>query len=112
MQCSLPTEAADQVEARAHAAELKYVAFMLRLLRTFIMAAFSTRDADAYQGATLARRSSSVRSGRAGDAIETAEGNNSEEGASFKQLRTLLEGPAGVEIVELVDYSALQRQVI
>jgi hypothetical protein len=82
---------------------------MLRLLRTFIMAAFSTRDADAYQGATLARRSSSV---RAGDGGEPEDPETAGEGTSFKQLRTLLEGPMGIEIVELVDYSALQRQVL
>ena len=39
--------------------DLKYLAFTLHLLRTFIMAAFSTSDADAYEVATLVRKSSS-----------------------------------------------------
>lgn len=38
--------------------ELKYLAFALRLLRTFVMAAFSTNNADVYQVAVLARRAS------------------------------------------------------
>ena len=44
------------------------------------MAAFSTRDADAYKAATLARRSSSVRANEGGELYE-AEG--SKEGSSF-----------------------------
>ena len=108
MKCSVPTAEPDLAASLGQTVELKYVAFMLRLLRTFIMAAFSTRDADAYQAATMARRSSSVR---------TEEGESSEvrppaEGSSFKQLQGLLAGPVGVEIVELVDYPALQRQVL
>ena len=106
MDCAVPLGADELGTATAQAVELKYVAFMLRLLRTFIMAAFSTRDADAYQAATLARRSSSVRAGEGG---EQPEAEASGEGASFKQLQSLLEGPMGIEIVELVDYSALQR---
>jgi hypothetical protein len=106
MQCSLQEEGAGSVEAWAQLVELKYVAFMLRLLRTFTLAAFSTRDTKAYEGATLARRSSSV---RAGDGEEAVDAPAPGESASFSQLRTLLEGPMGVEIVEEVDYSALQR---
>jgi hypothetical protein len=88
---------------------LKYLAFMLRLLRTFIMAAFSTNDTDAYQAATLARRSSSTREVDQGELQGPAV---AEEATSFKQLQALLAGPTGLEIVELVDYSALQRQVL
>ena len=49
MECTVPLGAEEPGPASAQAVvELKYVAFMLRLLRTFIMAGFSTRDADAY----------------------------------------------------------------
>jgi ubiquitin carboxyl-terminal hydrolase 34 len=110
MDCAVPSGAKEQGTAAAQSVELKYLAFMLRLLRTFVMAAFSTRDADAYQVATLARRSSSVRAGEGGEASQEAE--VPAEGSSFQQLRSLLEGPMGVEIVDLVDYSTLQRQVL
>lgn len=106
MACTVPGGAAEPESAAAQSVELKYVAFMLRLLRTFIMAAFSTRDADAYQAASLARRSSSV---RASDGGESPEPDATCEGTSFRQLQSLLAGPIGIEIVELVDYSALQR---
>jgi len=93
----------------AESFDLKYVAFMLRLLRTFIMAAFSTNDTDAYKVAALAKRSSSIRESDHG---EPQDDTNLEEGTSFRQLQNLLEGPMGLEIVEAVDYSALQRQVL
>lgn len=59
MTCELPSPASPDSKDRAESRELKYVAFMLHLLRSFIMAAFSTSDADAYQIAALARRNSS-----------------------------------------------------
>ena len=109
MACAVPLGEDEPSTAEAQSVELKYVAFMLRLLRTFIMAAFSTRDADAYQAATLARRSSSV---RASDGGEPHDAETAGEGSSFRQLQSLLEGPMGIEIAEMVDYSALQRQVL
>jgi hypothetical protein len=42
--------------------ELKYLAFILHLLRTFLMAALSTNDCLAYEMATLARKNSSIKS--------------------------------------------------
>ena len=42
--------------------ELKYLAFILHLLRTFLMAALSTNDSLAYEMATLARKNSSIKS--------------------------------------------------
>jgi hypothetical protein len=41
--------------------ELKYLAFILHLLRTFLMAALSTNDSLAYEMATLARKNSSLK---------------------------------------------------
>lgn len=86
---------------------------MLRLLRTFILAAFSTRDQEAYKAASLALRSSSsvTSSGRATDAGQAPQPDE-DEGSSFKHLRTLLEGDVGVEIADKVDYSALQSHVL
>lgn len=40
--------------------ELKHVAFLLKLLRIFIMAAFSTSSLDSYAAVTLVRRSSAL----------------------------------------------------
>ena len=48
---------------------------------------------------------------RASDGGESPEPLAS-EGTSFTQLKSLLAGPIGIQIVELVDYSALQRQVL
>jgi hypothetical protein len=118
MSCSVPKSSGESGLASAHSveAELKYVAFMLRLLRTFVTAAFSTRDEEAYAAAALARRNSSSGprsgSGKPGSlalAPTDLGAPTLEEGSSFKQLKALLQGPAGVAVVELVDYSALQR---
>ena len=48
MACTVPGELEGGDRGANQSVELKYLAFMLHLLRTFIMAAFSTRDADAY----------------------------------------------------------------
>lgn len=109
MACTLPSSDDASGGELKESLDLKYVAFMLRLLRTFIMAAFSTSDADTYKVATLARRSSSTKDGEQGETDGEAV---VQEGSSFKQLQNLLAGPTGLEIVELVDYSALQRQVL
>lgn len=61
MACTMPAPDTPSSGSFAESFELKYVAFMLRLLRTFIMAAFSTSDSDAYQVAALAKRSSGVK---------------------------------------------------
>jgi len=71
-----------QGEALEGLFELKYLAFVLSLLRTFIMAAFSTNDSDVYQVAVLARRTSQ----REGDQNEVQGGAATEESSSFKQL--------------------------
>ena len=62
--------------------ELKYLAFVLSLLRTFIMAAFSTNDSDVYQVALLARRASQ----REEDQNEIQGEAVTEESSNFKQL--------------------------
>ena len=60
MACSVASDSDSSSKDSSESFELKYLAFMLHLLRTFVMAAFSTSDSDAYQVATLARRSSSI----------------------------------------------------
>ena len=60
MACSVASDSGSSGEDSSESFELKYLAFMLHLLRTFVMAAFSTSDSDAYEVATLARRSSST----------------------------------------------------
>ena len=71
-----------QGEALEGLFELKYLAFVLSLLRTFIMAAFSTTGSDVYEVAVLARRASQ----REGDQIENQGDPATEESSSFKQL--------------------------
>jgi hypothetical protein len=71
-----------QGEALEGLFELKYQAFVLSLLRTFIMAAFSTSGSDVYQVAVLARRASQ----REGDQNEVQGEPAAEESSSFKQL--------------------------
>ena len=82
---------------------------MLYLLRTFLMAAYSTSDADAYQVADLVRRSSSAKEGPVEEQTEAEAGG---AGESFKQLAKLLEGPLGMEVLDSVDYPALQTKVL
>ena len=111
MACSVPeaSSPANNSLVDSKSFELKYLAFMLHLLRTFIMAAFSTNDSDAYKVAALARRSSSGKDAEPGDSQQSV---NLEEGSSFKQLQKLMEGPMGLEIMESVDYSVLQRKLL
>ena len=82
---------------------------MLYLLRTFLMAAYSTSDANAYQVADLVRRSSSAKEGPTDEKAEPEAGG---VGESFKQLAKLLEGPLGMEVLDSVDYPALQTKVL
>ena len=78
--------------------ELKHFAFLLKLLRIFIMAAFSTsKEAQVYTVASLVRKSSTVQE----------DPPQEEEGSRFKELQTLLEGTIGTEIIQQIDYSAL-----
>ena len=110
MACTVPGADGPLSGSLTESFELKYVAFMLHLLRTFTMAAFSTSDSDAYKVAALARRSSSVRENDPGEPRQAPQ--QADEGASFQQLQKLLEGPMGLEITESVDYLALQRKVL
>lgn len=87
MAWTVPAAEGQEAASATEPVELKYVAFMLRLLRTFIMAAFSTSDSDAYQAAALARKSSSLREG---DPVDSVDKLPPEEGSSFKQLQNLL----------------------
>lgn len=110
MAWSVPEDDGDVASGnQTESVDRKYVAFMLRLLRTFIMAAFSTSDRDAYQAAILVRKSSSMREG---DTQQNQQPEDLQEGSSFKQLQKLLQGPVGLEIVDSVDYPALQTQVV
>lgn len=81
--------------------ELKHQAFLVKLLRIFIMAAFSAKQ-DSYQSASLQRRQSMVSDSE----------NPSEEGSRFMQLKTLLEGPLGESILDQIDYSLLQQKLL
>ena len=72
MACTVPETSGPMNGSLTESFELKYVAFMLHLIRTFIMAAFSTSDADAYKVATLARRSSSVKANEPGEPQQSA----------------------------------------
>ena len=60
MGCRVPSSSKpsnkDHIDAETF--ELRYLAFMSHLLRTFIVAGFSTKDSDTYKAATLARQNS------------------------------------------------------
>lgn len=77
---------------------------MLHLLRTFLMAAYATSDANAFAVVDSVRRSSSAKEGPVEEKEEKEAG---EPGDSFKQLAKLLEGPLGLEVLDSVDYPAL-----
>jgi hypothetical protein len=83
MTCSAPFDDGSQSEDTADSLELKYVAFMLHLLRTFTTAAFAGSDARILQG-----------------------------GLSSGQSQLLLGDQIAQEIDALVDYSALQQKVL
>jgi hypothetical protein len=70
MACKLPAKSIDGPGQTSESLELKYVAFMLHLLRTFLMAAYSTSDANAYEVADLVRRSSSAKEGPVEEQVE------------------------------------------
>ena len=66
MTCSLDSK------ADGENIDLKYMAFILQVMRTFIMAALANSDQDAYQIAQLARKqSSSVSDAKVSDAAST-----------------------------------------
>ena len=83
--------------------QLKHIAFLLKLLRIFIMAAFSTsKESQVYEVSKLVRKSSSVQEDDyvPKDVIPS-------EGSRFKELQRLLKGPIGEEIIETIDYKQL-----
>lgn len=81
MACKLPAETLEGTAQPSEALELKYVAFMLHLLRTFLMAAYATSDANAFAVADSVRRSSSAKEGPVEEQVEQEEGG---PGDSFK----------------------------
>jgi hypothetical protein len=83
--------------------ELKHVAFLLKLLRIFIMAAFSTTDdSSIYTVVSLVRRQS------------TQDDNKMPEdsGSRFKELQKLMAGPIGESIISQIDYKQLQHKIL
>lgn len=75
--------------------ELKHIAFLLKLLRIFIMAAFSTssESSSIYESSVLIRRSSNV----AEEPAELALIKSSS--TRFAELQKQMEGPIGDEII-------------
>ncbi len=91
--------------------ELKHIAFLLKLLRIFIMAAFSTStESQIYAAANLIRRSSSIQEDDTTD--NTYIQNQVQEGSRFKELQKLIAGPIGEEIIEQIDYKAIQAKLL
>ena len=87
--------------------ELKHIAFLLKLLRIFIMAAFSTSDeSNVYTAVNLVRRTSSMQE----DIAESP--SPSDEGSRFLQLQRLMAGPLGEEIISHIDYKALMHKIL
>lgn len=88
--------------------DLKYMAFMLHLLRTLTAAAFSTTDPDAFEGAELARRLSET----GNETKDKGDARSPGEASSFKELQSLCVGPIGQEILESIDYGLLQSKCL
>jgi len=63
--------------------ELRYLAFMSHLLRTFIMAGLSTKDSDTFKAATLARQNST---GNNQKQPESQESPIPDTASSFKEI--------------------------
>ena len=73
--------------------ELKHIAFLLKLLRIFIMAAFSTSsDASGFDQTALIRRSSNVEE-------DNHMIQNIQDGSRFAELQKQMQGPVGEQIV-------------
>lgn len=85
----------NQITTFNDAFELKHIAFLLKILRIFVMAAFSTstNESQVYTVAALVRKSSISED----DQHETS--MDMIEGSRFKELQKLLEGPMGEEII-------------
>lgn len=77
---------------------------MLKVVRKFLMAAFSTTDVSVYEIGKLARRSSSTYD------EATAETDASKK--TQEALQKTLEGPLAEEIIESIDYSKLQTKIL
>lgn len=76
--------------------QLKHTAFMLTVIRKFLMAAFQSVDVSSYEIGKLARRSSSTYD------EATAETETSKK--TKEALQKTLEGPLAEEIIEGIDY--------
>ena len=69
------------------------------------MAAFSTSSSEAYDAVNLIRRSSNV--------DESAQDTQvKQENSRFQELQKLLTGPIGEQIIEGIDYKALQQKIL
>ena len=103
MEKNLKKQADGDTPSTADWFDLKHFAFLLKLLRIFIMAAFSTSSESAiYAAASLVRRSSSI-----DESVDKVIEQPAHEGSRFKQLQSLLEGPLGQDILNKIDYKAL-----
>lgn len=93
--------------------ELKHIAFLLKLIRIFIMAAFSTsNESSVYASANLVRKSSSTHEEHNESTLDTASQQQPEEGSRFKQLQNLLAGPTGELIISNIDYQKLLKKIL
>lgn len=95
----------DKLSTNAHF-ELKHIAFLLKLLRIFIMAAFSTSaDASGFDQTALIRRSSNVEEDS--HVIQSIQDNS-----RFAELQKQMQGPIGEQIITQIDYSLLQQKIL
>lgn len=95
--------------------DLKHMAFLLKLLRIFIMAAFSTSgESSIYDATRLIRRTSStVDAEEPSPIISKLDTTLSDsEFSRFKQLQTLMEGPLGIQIIEQIDYKLVVQRIL
>lgn len=84
--------------------DLKYIAFKLQVMRTFMMAAISNTDLDAYEVSQMVRRQSSTVDDKALEKEKKDEG--------FEQLKEILVGDVADKTLENIDYKALQARIL
>lgn len=96
----------NRADNTAEKIDLKYIAFKLQVMRTFIMAAIANTDLDAYEVSQMVRRqSSSV-------ADDKKKDDKDEKDAGFEQLKEILVGEVADSVVESIDYTKLQNRII
>jgi hypothetical protein len=91
----------NRADSTAENVDLKYIAFKLQVLRTFLMAAIANTDLDAYEVSQMVRRQSSTV-----DEKQKEDGKGAADGG-FEQLKGVLSGDVADQTLEGIDFGKL-----